>query len=130
MRALIWKTAEAGDIAVMETPEPVPSGGEVLVRVGCAGICGSDLTIVSGKHPRAMPPLIPGHEFMGKVERLPGGNLPLHPGTRVVVEPLLSCKSCRPCREGHEHVCERLRLLGVEADGAFAELVKAPAEKV
>lgn len=142
MRALVWKSREAGDIAVIDAPEPLPGTGEALVRVGSAGICGSDLTIVSGKHPRAKPPLILGHEFMGRVERVAGADnpsvaaraadasRPLEPGTRVVVEPLLSCKTCRPCRGGHEHVCERLRLLGVEADGGFAELVKAPAEKV
>ena len=134
MRALVWRTTAVADIAVEHVPEPVPAEREALVRVGCGGICGSDIMIISGQHPRAKPPLVLGHEFMGRVEALPAASrLPECGGLRgrrVVVEPLLSCKTCRPCRAGHEHVCESLKLLGVETDGGFAEFVKAPVERV
>jgi len=126
MKAVVW----LGDsVALREVPAPGPACSEVLVRVGYASICGSDVTIAAGKHPRAKPPLILGHEFMGAVAQAPEGS-DLHIGQRVVIEPLLSCKACRPCLAGHEHVCRALRLLGVEADGGFAEYVSAPADKV
>lgn len=127
MKALVWRK----DIGLEEWEQPQAREGEVLVRIGAAAICGSDLTILAGKHPRARPPRILGHEFMGTVAGL-GEDVDTAPGRgdRVVVEPLLSCKRCTPCRAGHEHVCRNLKLLGIEADGGFAEYVCAPAERV
>jgi 2-desacetyl-2-hydroxyethyl bacteriochlorophyllide A dehydrogenase len=110
---------------------PVPEKGEALIKVLSTGICGSDLTIMSGKHPRAKAPLVLGHEFSGLIENLPVDySGPLKEGMRVTVEPLLSCGNCKPCGEGNAHVCKSLKLLGVETDGAFAEFVKAPVKKL
>lgn len=129
MRALIWK--EKDTILTGDRQKPVPKKGEALIRVLCTGICGSDLTIISGKHPRARPPLILGHEFMGEISSLPEGySGTLSIGHRVTVEPLLSCGVCKPCREGNEHVCKSLRLIGVETDGAFADYVAAPVGRI
>jgi (R,R)-butanediol dehydrogenase/meso-butanediol dehydrogenase/diacetyl reductase len=128
MKAIVW--LEKDRIEIREVPVPKPAANEVLIRVGWTGICGSDLTIVGGHHPRAKAPLILGHEFMGTVaDPLPAGAA-FKSGQRVVVEPLLACGKCRPCREGHDHVCRSLRLLGVEADGGFAQFVAAPAGRV
>lgn len=126
MKAVVWK--EADRIAVEEVPEPDRAGSELVVRVGYAGICGSDLTIMSGKHPRARAPLVLGHEFMGTVEYIPAGlKVPVRVGQRVVVNPLIACRACRPCRQGYEHICERLQLIGVErSPGALAGYVSAP----
>jgi (R,R)-butanediol dehydrogenase/meso-butanediol dehydrogenase/diacetyl reductase len=127
VKALVWREG----VGLEDWEEPKAAEGEVLVRVGAAAICGTDLTILSGKHPRARPPRILGHEFMGTVAGLAGGpDRGLVIGARVVVEPLLSCKTCVPCLAGYEHVCRNLRLLGIEADGGFAEYVCAPAERV
>jgi 2-desacetyl-2-hydroxyethyl bacteriochlorophyllide A dehydrogenase len=127
VKALVWRD----DVALEDVEKPKPGKNDVLIRVGAGSICGSDLTITAGKHPRAKPPLILGHEFMGTVEHIPGNlDVPFNTGDRVVVEPLLSCKKCVPCRADHEHVCQNLKLLGVETDGGFAEFVAAPAEKV
>ena len=127
MKALVWRD----DVALEDVDKPRPGTKDTLIRVGAGSICGSDLTITAGKHPRAKPPLILGHEFMGVVEEIPKNvDAPFYVGDRVVVEPLLSCKKCGPCRAGYEHVCSNLKLLGVETDGGFAEYVAAPAEKV
>lgn len=129
MKALVWRE----NLNVEEAPSPPPPPpGWATVKVRCAGICGSDLTITAGKHPRAKPPLIPGHEFMGIVAALNSADAASGPapGSRVVVEPLLACGQCRPCRNGFEHVCEKLRLLGVETDGGFAEFVNAPLNRI
>ena len=129
MRALVWTAKDT--VEMRGVPEPQPAAGEVLVSVRCASVCGSDVMIVAGKHPRARTPLVLGHEFMGVVTQVPGGNgTGVAVGQRVTVEPLLACGECRPCRAGLDHVCERLRLLGVETDGGFAEFVKVPAERV
>ena len=127
VKALVWRE----DVALEDVDKTQPGKNDVLIRVGAGSICGSDLTITAGKHPRARPPLILGHEFMGTVEEIPKNlDVSFQTGDRVVVEPLLSCKKCGPCRAGYEHVCRNLKLLGVETDGGFADYVAAPAEKV
>jgi threonine dehydrogenase-like Zn-dependent dehydrogenase len=102
--------------------------GEALVRVHAAGICGSDMGIFAGKHPRAQAPLVMGHEFAGEiVEIQPGGSATrLAVGDRVTAYPLLVCGNCWACRNGFAHVCRDLKLIGIDRDGAFAEYVSVP----
>jgi len=120
-----------GTVAVMDRPVPQPTQDQVLIKVAFAGICGSDLSIVAGKHPRARPPLVMGHEFSGTVAALPPEtHSDLKVGDRVTVYPLLSCGRCYVCRMGLPHVCRDLRLLGIDTDGAFAEYVLAAEDAV
>lgn len=133
MTALVWKDVDK--VEPQKTSIPRPQPGEALLRVHSAGICGSDLGIYAGKHPRATRPLIMGHEFSAEVVEidLPHENhltQSFQPGTRVVVEPLISCGHCRACRSGHAHVCENLGLYGIDRDGAFAEYVTVAADKL
>jgi len=79
---------------------------------------------VAGHHGRATPPLILGHEMVGTVDSVCPGAPP--PGTRVVVNPLLPCGECWPCLNDLRHVCRHLRLIGIDLDGALAELVAVP----
>jgi (R,R)-butanediol dehydrogenase / meso-butanediol dehydrogenase / diacetyl reductase len=96
--------------------------------VSHAGICGTDLNIYAGTHPRAKAPLIMGHEFSGMME---SDNVPGIPkGTRVTVYPLLSCGNCEPCRTGNAHVCNTLGLLGIDCDGGMAEYIQAPIDSI
>jgi (R,R)-butanediol dehydrogenase / meso-butanediol dehydrogenase / diacetyl reductase len=130
MKAVVWKAIDT--IAIEEIPEP-ERGDLPIVKVSYTGICGSDLTIKSGKHPRARTPLVLGHEFAGTIDYVPPAlKKTLAVGRRVVVNPLISCKDCRPCREGNEHVCVKLKLLGVEHNpGAFTARVAVPqAERI
>jgi len=114
------------DIQVKSWPTPQPGAGEVLIRVRYAGICGTDMMIYSGKHPRVVPPRVLGHEVFGSiVEANPPLDATWKNGTRVAVYPLISCGTCAPCREANAHVCEKLGLLGIDTDGGFAEYVKA-----
>ena len=108
-------------VETVELPEPIPRSGEALVRVRWAGICGSDLAIVAGKHPRARAPLTLGHEFAGEIVAVNGISA-LKVGARVTANPLLSCGHCRACRHGCGHVCRSLRLQGIDTDGFMAEL--------
>jgi 2-desacetyl-2-hydroxyethyl bacteriochlorophyllide A dehydrogenase len=112
------------DIRIKNVPTPEPSSGEVLLRVQYGGICGGDMSLYAGKHPRAKAPLVPGHEIFGRVESA-GSDVPdWRPGMRAVVYPLITCGHCAPCREGNAHVCETLRVIGFDRDGGFAEFVK------
>ncbi|MGA2628672.1 MAG: alcohol dehydrogenase catalytic domain-containing protein [Terriglobia bacterium] len=118
------------DIRVQDWPEPKLEAGEVLVRVRYAGICGSDMLIHRGKHPRVVPPRVLGHEIFGSVAEADSRAAAWRPGTRVAVYPLISCGHCAPCREGDAHVCEKLGLIGIDTDGGIAELVKARPEQL
>jgi 2-desacetyl-2-hydroxyethyl bacteriochlorophyllide A dehydrogenase len=126
MRAAVVR--EPGSVEVGEVPDPSPGPGEVVVRVGATGICGTDLHIADGEFPPTPYPIVPGHEFAGEVVELgaavPGG---WAVGDRVAVDPSLFCGRCRPCRAGHGNLCENWAAIGDTVDGAFAEFVKVPA---
>ncbi|MGJ9413697.1 zinc-binding dehydrogenase [Aeromicrobium sp. CF4.19] len=121
MRAAVWTGPGFAECRDVEEPEPGP--GEVLVAPAYAGICGTDLHIWAGHHPRARPGLILGHEFVGTLTH-PAGELGT--GTPVFVNPLRGCGLCRSCTEGADHVCDRVRLTGIDASGGAAESVAVP----
>lgn len=123
MRAAVWR--EPGRVQVEEHPRPTCPPGWVLVRPERVGLCGSDFSILGGHHGRAVPPLVMGHEMVGTVDS--DGLEALPAGTRVVVNPLLPCGACWSCQHDLTHVCRNLRLLGIDVDGALAELVAVPA---
>lgn len=97
------------DIRVEDFDDPVPGRGEVLVRVGAAGICGSDLHAYRGKSPwrRRSVPYQDGHELAGTVAATGPGVEGLEVGQRIGVEPehLVGCRHCIACRRGDTHLC-------------------------
>lgn len=119
-----------GILKTEEIESPVCADGEALVRVHAAGICGSDMAIFAGQHPRAKPPLVMGHEFAGEIVEIQAGSIEtqLALGDKVTAYPLLMCGNCWACRNGHSHVCRDLKLIGIDRDGAFAEYVNVPLE--
>jgi len=130
MKAVVWRGVD--DLRMEDIPAPEEKD-QIIIRISYTGICGSDITIKSGKHPRAKPPLVLGHEFMGTIAYVPPQYRETFvEGQRVTVNPLLSCKKCGPCLAGYEHVCEKLQLLGVEHNpGAFTSHIAIPqAERV
>ncbi len=114
-----------GDIRYTEVPDPEPQPGEVLLRVSCAGICGSDIPRIyqTGAH---VMPLIPGHEFSGVVEKTGAGVNTKWTGRRVGVYPLIPCGKCGPCRQKRYELCRHYNYLGSRCDGGFAEYVRVP----
>jgi 2-desacetyl-2-hydroxyethyl bacteriochlorophyllide A dehydrogenase len=113
------------EIRYEDIAKPMISEGQALVRISYAGICGSDMYIYSGTHPRAKAPLVLGHEFSGRIAELPedyDGEFKI--GDLVAVNPLLTCNRCVPCLTGNSHVCKSLGLSGIDADGGFAEFVR------
>lgn len=122
MQAVV-KAAAAPGIEIREVPIPVPEKGEVLVRVQAASVCGTDLHIFNWDpwaQGRIKPPLIPGHEFAGVVAGRGRGVTTVKEGDLVSAEMHVACGKCMQCRIGEAHICQHVRILGVDADGAFA----------
>ncbi len=82
----------------VQKPMPVVGAGQILLRIRAAGICGTDLHIISGKHPQAQPPLVPGHEFSGEIAAVGEGVDESFLGKRVGADSYVSCGRCRYCR--------------------------------
>lgn len=122
MRAALWLGPE--EVVVREVPRPTVGPHQALVKVAYGGICGTDLMIYLGKHPRAKAPLVMCHEFSGLIVEADQGAFP--PGMPVVVNPLLSCGACSACRRGLSHICQNLGLVGIDTDGGFAEYALVP----
>ena len=118
------------EIVYEDVPEPTAGPGQVVVDIKACGICGSDIHAYLGEHPLMQPPLVMGHEFSGTIKELGKDVTGLQIGQRITVEPLLVCGECQRCRSGRYNVCEDLRVMGCHADGAYAESLAVPAEKV
>jgi 2-desacetyl-2-hydroxyethyl bacteriochlorophyllide A dehydrogenase len=129
MKALVYHGK--GDLRIDDVARPRCKEDHAIIEVKYAGICGSDLTIYGGKHPRAKPPVILGHEFSGIiVERKGHGRPDLNEGDRVTAEPTFSCGICELCRSGSYHICKEKGLYGIDGDGAFADFVQVPLKTV
>jgi propanol-preferring alcohol dehydrogenase len=113
----------------VERAIPAPAPGEVLVRVAACGICRTDLHIVEGELPLVRSPIVPGHQAVGRVERVGAGVGERRVGDRVGIAWLRStCGTCPYCRTGRENLCERAEFTGYHADGGYAEYALARAE--
>jgi len=113
------------DLRIESSRAPEVRADEVLVRVGVAGLCGTDYRIWSGDRPVAYPRVM-GHEFVGRVEAVGPGVTRVAPGDRVAVEPNYSCGTCPLCLEGNRNICLARTAVGIDVDGCFAELVRVP----
>jgi L-iditol 2-dehydrogenase len=111
-------------LELREIAEPVPTDGDVVVRVRAVGICGTDLKIFRGEIPVAYPRVL-GHEMVG--ETLGTSDGVRHAGSRVIVDPSVSCGRCGRCLEGRPNLCAAGSLLGRDRDGGLCELVAVPA---
>ena len=118
------------EIRLGDAPDPRVGPDEVLVAPDYAGICGTDLHIYRGEfHSRVKFPAIQGHEFGGIIQEVGKDVERFQVGDRVVVDPIISCRSCPACLSGHLNACRTLKLLGVDLDGGFAQYVAAPASQ-
>jgi L-iditol 2-dehydrogenase len=128
MRALV--VDRPGESAVRQVPEPAPGPGEVLVEVAAAGICGSDLEVLDGRRPAAYVdyPVVPGHEWAGRVLAAGPGVKDVGPGDPVVAEGLRACGVCDRCAEGRTNICTAAYAeTGFTHPGALAERLLVPA---
>jgi propanol-preferring alcohol dehydrogenase len=111
-----------------EMSDPVPGPGEIRVKVLACGVCRTDLHVVDGELPDPVLPIIPGHEIVGRIDRLGSGVAGLRMGERVGI-PWLghTCGVCPFCVAQRENLCDRPLFTGFTRNGGFAELVVADA---
>jgi alcohol dehydrogenase len=105
--------AKSKPLAIEQVELDDPGHGEVLVRIGAAGLCHSDLSVIDGNRPRPTP-MVLGHEAAGVAEKLGPGVDDLAVGDHVVMVFVPSCGHCLPCAEGRPALCEP----GAAANGA------------
>ncbi|MBI5157756.1 MAG: zinc-binding dehydrogenase [Acidimicrobiia bacterium] len=126
MRAL-QITAVGSPLMAVTMADPEPGPGEVLVQVGAAGICRSDVHYRSGHRRVPGVPLVPGHEVAGSIVGLGSGVAAERLGQRVCLHYLITCGRCAACRGGAEQFCETGAMIGLDRQGGYAELIVVPA---
>lgn len=130
MKALLL--TEYKHLSLADLPEPDLGPGDVLIRVGACGICGSDVHGWDGSSGRRIPPLVMGHEASGTVARVGSGVTGFRSGDRVTFDSTVYCGTCFFCRRGQMNLCDNRNVLGVSCGeyrrhGAFADYVAVPA---
>ena len=128
MLAVVKPEAKAG-VELRDVAIPTIGPTDVLVRVKVASVCGTDLHIYNWDawaQRRIHPPLIPGHEFCGEVAEAGRQVTAVKPFDFVSAEMHVACGKCFQCRIGEAHICQNVRIIGVDSDGAFAEYVVIP----
>jgi threonine dehydrogenase-like Zn-dependent dehydrogenase len=135
MRAFVLTGPREG--GVLEVPAPVAAPGEVVVDVERVGVCGTDVEFFTGEMAylhsgHAAYPLRLGHEWCGVVSAVGPGVDPSWAGRRVTGDTMLGDGTCRRCRRGHQHVCERRQEVGIRGGraGALAEQLAVPASSL
>ncbi len=119
MKALVYTAPE--QLVVQDMPEPQPGNDEVLVKVECVGICGSDMHAWKGHDERRPAPLILGHEVAGVIA---SGD---KTGQRVTVNPLVTCMDCEFCNRGHTNLCQTRQIISMPPrQGGFTEYISMP----
>jgi threonine 3-dehydrogenase len=132
MRALVKSLPEIG-LWMEEVPVPEPGINDVLVRILKTGICGTDLHIYiwDAWAQQTIPvPMVVGHEFVGRVERVGSNVTGFQPGDLVSGEGHLVCGRCRNCMAGRRHLCPHTQGVGVNRPGAFADYLCIPMTNV
>ena len=123
MRAMILD-APGEPLRAADVPVPEPGAGQVLLRVRACAVCRTDLHVVDGELPDPRLPLIPGHQIVGRVEKIGEGDFTV--GDRVGVPWLgWTDEECRYCLSGRENLCENARFTGYQIDGGYAEYAVA-----
>jgi 2-desacetyl-2-hydroxyethyl bacteriochlorophyllide A dehydrogenase len=129
MKAL--EISAPGVVILVERPEPVLGAGQALLRVNRVGFCGTDLSSFRGLNPLVSYPRVPGHEIAATIEELgPGVEGHWRPGRRVLVIPYSNCGRCTACLAGRANCCANNQTLGVQREGALAERIVVPVEKL
>jgi 2-desacetyl-2-hydroxyethyl bacteriochlorophyllide A dehydrogenase len=121
---------EPGKIELVEIDRPKPIKGMALLKMKYCGICGSDIATYTGNQPFTTYPRIPGHEFSAEIVEIEENNRGLKPGMIVTANPYFNCGKCYSCQKGKVNCCEKNETMGVQRDGAFAEYINMPIERI
>ena len=129
MMQTLSKLGPEPGFVMAEVPIPHIGPTDVLIRVEKVGVCGTDFHIYSWDkwaQNRIKPPLVVGHEFMGRVEAIGSAVRSVVVGDRVSAEGHIADLTCVLCRTGQAHICEHVKIIGVDCPGAFAEFIAMP----
>ena len=122
------EVSEPGKLRLVERPIAEPGAGQVRIWVEACGICHTDATTVLGIYPGLTLPRVPGHEVVGRIDALGSGVTRWKIGQRVGVGLIAGEDGvCVPCRRGDIVNCQNPVVLGVNADGGYAEMMIAEA---
>lgn len=139
MKAARWYNVK--DVRVVDMPYPEAKDDEAVIEVQGCGICGSDLHSyladaglipIKEAHPVSgqKAPITMGHEYSGIIKEVGKNVTNVKPGDRVVVEPLIYCGECFPCKSGLINTCNHIGFQGLAGDGAFADYTKFKANMI
>ncbi|WP_328989872.1 zinc-dependent alcohol dehydrogenase family protein [Kribbella sp. NBC_01245] len=112
-------------IELTTIPDPTPRPRDVVIQVVATGICGTDLHILEGEFAPSLP-VVPGHEFAGRVVEIGADVTEVAVGDAVAVDPSLYCFECYYCQRGQANLCERWNAIGITEPGGAAEFARAP----
>ncbi|MBE7211905.1 MAG: NAD(P)-dependent alcohol dehydrogenase [Gluconacetobacter diazotrophicus] len=117
-----------------EVPDPrIESPTDVIVRIGGAGVCRTDLHVVEGiwrGHASVQLPYIMGHENAGWIEEVGAAVTGLKPGDAVICHPLVTSGHCLACRRGNDMHAAESRFPGINADGGYAQYLRSGARSI
>ena len=119
-----------GQVLICDVPKPELHFGEALLKPLYGGICGSDLNAYRGTMAYFSYPRIPGHEFSARIEEIAENDRGFQVGDIVICNPYFNCGKCYTCRQNKVNVCMNNQTMGVQRDGAFAEFVVMPIERL
>jgi alcohol dehydrogenase, propanol-preferring len=129
--AVLHHTAPIADrpLAIEQVPIPEPGAGEVLLKVEACGVCRTDLHITAGELPPLRDAVTPGHQIVGRVEKLGAGAASVRVGERAGVSWLGGTDgTCALCRKGRENLCDHPTYTGYSVNGGYAEYAVARAD--
>ncbi|MFN4182742.1 MAG: alcohol dehydrogenase catalytic domain-containing protein, partial [bacterium] len=118
---------ESDVLRMEEVPLPEPAEDEVRVRVSACALCHTDLHIIEGELKGGKMPIIPGHQIIGRVEKVGNACTRLKVGQKVGIPWLYrTCGKCHYCHRGEENLCENAQFTGFHHDGGYAEALVVP----
>lgn len=121
---------EPGKVVIREMEKPVRKPGEALLKLLYGGICGSDLGSYRGANAYVSYPRVPGHEFSAEIIEIDKNDKDLKPGMIVTCNPYFNCGHCYSCKRGLVNACTDNQTMGVQREGAFAEYITMPIERI
>lgn len=124
MKAVVYHGP--GKIRVEDRPEPEPTRDNLIVKVHCCAICGTDLKLATVGNPRCHPPRVIGHEMVGSITHVGEDVSGFAAGERITLATTVACGRCDICRLGLGNMCPNSKPISYDFDGAFAEYVAIP----
>ncbi|MDO9464711.1 MAG: alcohol dehydrogenase catalytic domain-containing protein [bacterium] len=115
-----------GDIRVEQRPDPEPTNKNMIVKVHCCAICGTDLKLATVGNPRCHPPRIIGHEMVGSIVHVGKDVERFSVKERITLATTIACGTCQICALGLSNMCPNAMPISYDFDGAFAEYITIP----